>query len=97
MSTIKSLLSMGGGKEPETKPETKPEPAAPEAFNVDEAIAEIARRTGLPQDQIVRRLFCWFCQQDEVVQAMVLGQIPAALMGEVSSKIADRMNFPSAA
>lgn len=54
-------------------------------------IASISERTGLRQDQIVRRVFAWLADQDEVVQAIVLDQIPPAVRPNIARQLLEKI------
>lgn len=54
-------------------------------------IDAIAQRTGLRDGEVVRRMFAWFNEQDEVVQALVLGQIPQALLPHANQLLVERL------
>ncbi|MCL2640836.1 MAG: hypothetical protein FWD53_08330 [Phycisphaerales bacterium] len=56
-----------------------------------EAIDQIAQRTGLQKKHIVEMVFCWLTAQDEVVQALILGQIPEALQRDAARLALERL------
>ncbi len=83
---------------PPVNPQRAPKPSPPQPVSplalTDEAsqcVAAIAERTGLRDLEIVRRVFEWLTNQDEVVQAVVLGQIPQAIRPDAASLILDRL------
>ena len=54
-------------------------------------IASISERTGLREDQIVRRVFAWLAEQDEVVQAVVLDQIPPTVRPNIARQLLEKI------
>ena len=54
-------------------------------------VAKIAERTRLRDDEIINRVFGWLASQDEIVQAVALGQIPQVLRPDAASLILDRL------
>jgi hypothetical protein len=71
---------------------SKPESTAiASSAGVADVVNAVAQRTGLREEEIVKRLFAWFADQDEVVQASVLGQIPAAIRPDVVRLVLERM------
>lgn len=58
---------------------------------IDAVVQGVAQRTGLRESEVQRRVFEWFGQQDEVIQAVVLGQIPKALRPSVAKLLADKL------
>ena len=54
-------------------------------------IASISDRTGLREDQIVRRVFAWLAEQDEVVQAVVLDQIPPTVRPNIARQLLEKL------
>ncbi len=73
-------------------PRPAPTPPQPAADGPESVVAAIAQRTGMRDGEITRRLFDWFSQQDEVVQALVLGQIPQALRPHADQLLAQRLS-----
>jgi hypothetical protein len=71
------------------KPDT-PRTSAVTSDAPDAIVATIAQRTGMRESEITRRLFAWFSEQDEVVQALVLGQIPQALRPNAAQVLVER-------
>ena len=56
-----------------------------------QSVAAIAQRTGLRDSEIVNRVFDWLVEQDEVVQAVVLGQIPQAIRPDAARLALERL------
>jgi hypothetical protein len=53
-------------------------------------LKRVRARTGMTQKVMVGRLIDWFCEQDEAVQALVLGQLPASVAPVVARSVLDR-------
>ena len=53
-------------------------------------LKRVRARTGMTQKVMVGRLIDWFCEQDEAVQALVLGQLPASVAPVVARTVLDR-------
>jgi hypothetical protein len=53
--------------------------AGDKIFRLDESreenFAEVLNRTGLSQQKLATRVIEWFMDQDQLVQAMILGQV----------------------
>ncbi|MAE65039.1 MAG: hypothetical protein CMJ18_12280 [Phycisphaeraceae bacterium] len=81
-------------EEPEKEPDMAETPRAPETLSSPDAqqvVAVIAERTGMREEQIVKRVFDWLNEQDEVIQAVVLGQIPTAIRPDVGRLILESL------
>jgi hypothetical protein len=78
---------------PPPPPKPHPQGTSPLALTneASQCVAEIAERTGLRDGEIVKRVFEWLTNQDEVVQAVVLGQIPQAIRPDAARLILDRL------
>lgn len=46
---------------------------------------------GMTQKEMVSRLITWFCNQDRVIQQVVLGQIPEEIAPDVAVVMLERM------
>ena len=57
-----------------------------------QAITTISQRTGLRENEIMKRVFHWLAQQDELVQAVVLGQIPPSVQPDIRRQILKQLN-----
>ena len=57
--------------------------------NAQSVLDEIATQTGMREDEIVKRIFNWVMDQNEIVRGVVLGQIPEALRPNVWKLIAE--------
>ncbi|QDU32031.1 hypothetical protein KS4_00590 [Poriferisphaera corsica] len=47
---------------------------------------------GMTQKEMVSRVLGWFCDQDRVVQQIILGQIPEDIAPDVATLMLKRMN-----
>lgn len=54
-----------------------------ETPSVEALVRVIAERTGMREEEVVRRAMRWVHEQDEVVQAVILGQVPKAIAPNV--------------
>ncbi len=54
---------------------------------VSATIATIGQRTGLRDGEIIKRVFQWLAEQDDVVQAVVLGQIPESVRPDIRDRV----------
>ena len=63
----------------------------------EQVVGKIAARTGMREDEIASRIFKWIGEQDEVVQAVILGQIPDAIRPNVWKLILESMVPPQPA
>jgi hypothetical protein len=45
----------------------------------------------MTQKELVGRLITWFCQQDRVIQQVVLGQIPEEIAPDVAALVLERL------
>jgi hypothetical protein len=48
-------------------------------------------RLCITQTSAMSRLFEWFCGQEEIIQASVLGSIPASLRADIARIVLERM------
>ena len=46
-------------------------------------LQEIRDWNGMTRKELVSRLIVWFCDQDQVIQSLVLGQIPSEIAPDV--------------
>ena len=56
-----------------------------------DAIDQISQRTGLSKKYIVEAVFYWLIAQDEIVQGLILGQIPAELQRDAARLVLERL------
>ena len=60
-------------------------------------LTAIAKRGGMTQVSVTSRLLEWFAEQNELVQAAILGHYPNAIQAEIAEmilkKMAKRKNF----
>jgi hypothetical protein len=54
-------------------------------------LVEIFDEQGISQQEGVRRLFAWFCDQPDVIRAAVLGQLPKSVSSDVARMVLERM------
>lgn len=54
-------------------------------------LEEVRCRNGMTQKEIVGRLINWFCDQDEVIQQIILGQIPKQIAPDVAQIVLKRL------
>ena len=57
-----------------------------------EQLKQLRQRNGMTQRELTARLIEWFCQQDQVVQQAVLGQIPESIAPDVARMLLARMS-----
>ena len=57
-----------------------------------EQLKQLRQRNGMTQRELMARLIEWFCQQDQVVQQTVLGQIPESIAPDVARMLLARMS-----
>ena len=87
----------GSTRVDQRKPKPKPPPQLPFTpplsltHEANHRVAKIAERTGLRDDDIIKRVFGWLASQDEIVQAVALGQIPQVLRSDAARLILDRL------
>ncbi|MCC5831004.1 MAG: hypothetical protein JJU36_16280 [Phycisphaeraceae bacterium] len=56
-----------------------------------DALELVRSWNGMTQKELVGRLIGWFCEQDRVVQQVILGQIPEEIAPEVAEIILKKM------
>lgn len=54
-------------------------------------LEQLRQWNGMTQKELVSRVIHWFCDQDRVLQQVILGQIPAEIAPEVAEVILKRM------
>ncbi len=54
-------------------------------------LEHVRSRNGMTQKELVARLINWFSQQDQVVQQIILGQIPAQVAPDVARLMLERI------
>lgn len=55
------------------------------------SLEDVRAWNGMTQKEMVRRLINWFCDQDRVVQQVILGQIPEEIAPDVAQIILAKM------
>jgi len=55
------------------------------------ALERVRQRNGMTQKELVGRLIQWFCAEDEVLQQVILGQIPEAIAPDVARIVLQRI------
>jgi hypothetical protein len=55
------------------------------------AIERICQRYGMTQIELASRCYIWFAEQEEVVQAAVLGILPDAVAADVARMVLKRL------
>ena len=61
------------------------------ADGAKEQLETVRARNGMTQKELVARLINWFAQQDQVVQQIILGQIPAQVAPDVAKLLLERI------
>jgi hypothetical protein len=54
-------------------------------------VVDIFDAQGISQQEGIRRLLLWFCDQPDVIRAAVLGQLPASISADVARIVLERM------
>ncbi len=62
------------------------------ADGVREQLESVRRWNGMTQKEMVGRLATWFCQQDRMLQQVILGQVPAEYAPDVGRLILERLS-----
>ncbi len=78
---------------PNTSASSHPTPAPPP--DLHPIIHTIAQRTGLRENEILPRTLDWLAQQDDVIQALVLGQIPEKIRPDLIQLLATHHTPPT--
>lgn len=61
------------------------------ADGAKEQLETVRSRNGMTQKELVARLINWFASQDQVVQQIILGQIPAQVAPDVAKLLLERI------
>lgn len=61
------------------------------ADGVKELLESVRASNGMTQKELVARLVGWFCEQDRVVQQIILGQIPSEIAPDVAKLMLNRL------
>jgi hypothetical protein len=61
------------------------------AEGIRDQLEAVRRWNGMTQKEMVGRLATWFCQQDRMLQQVILGQVPAEYAPDVSRLILERL------
>lgn len=61
------------------------------ADGVKELLESVRASNGMTQKELVARLVGWFCEQDRVVQQIILGQIPSEIAPDVAQLMLNRL------
>lgn len=59
--------------------------------SVAEVVTAIAEQSGMREGEIVKRVFSWLHEQDDVIRALVLGQIPDAIRPDAAKLILEQI------
>lgn len=62
------------------------------ADGVKELLESVRASNGMTQKELVARLVGWFCEQDRVVQQIILGQIPSEIAPDVAKLMLNRLS-----
>ncbi len=60
-----------------------------------QVIETVGERYGMTQIELASRLYLWLAEQDEVVQASVLGILPESVAADVAKLVLARMAEPA--
>mgnify|MGYP005843981031 CR=1 FL=1 len=91
MATPTTALPVAVVQPPPAAPPAPPATAATLPPAAVELVTAIAARTGMRDDEVVRRVFAWVAAQDELLQALVLGQIPTVLRPAAAKALAEKI------
>ncbi len=72
---------------PQHAPPRRSDPHADPA----DVLADVAKRTGMKPSEVERRLYAWFHEQDDVIQALVLELIPQSIRPDTAQMLLERM------
>lgn len=56
-----------------------------------DALEAIRKGNGMTQKELVGRLIGWFCDQDRVIQQVILGQIPEEIAPDVARIVLEKL------
>ena len=56
-----------------------------------DALEAVRNWNGMTQKELVGRLISWFCEQDRVIQQVILGQIPPEIAPDVARIVLEKL------